>query len=119
MAPAAATPDRPAPAALSSWRRVKLRATLLTAPASRPTQARDTRQMLGKSPGSQRVRTRYDAGRLAQPGRLQPQVANKAREWLTGAGDKALGDWDISRDAPYFGIPIPDAPGTIEGGAVH
>ena len=43
--------------------------------------------------------------------RLQPQVANKAREWLEGEGDKALGDWDISRDAPYFGIEIPDAPG--------
>jgi methionyl-tRNA synthetase len=48
---------------------------------------------------------------LDQPGRLQPQVANKAREWLEGEGDKALADWDISRDAPYFGIPIPDAPG--------
>src|SRR5262247_3464719 len=48
---------------------------------------------------------------IAKPGRLQPQVANKAREWLEGTGDKALGDWDISRDAPYFGIPIPDAPG--------
>ena len=45
------------------------------------------------------------------PDRLQSQVANKAREWLEGAGDKALGDWDISRDAPYFGIEIPDAPG--------
>ena len=45
------------------------------------------------------------------PGRLQSQVANKAREWLDGEGDKALGDWDISRDAPYFGIEIPDAPG--------
>jgi methionyl-tRNA synthetase len=45
------------------------------------------------------------------PGRLQPQVANKAREWLTGQGDRSLSDWDISRDAPYFGIPIPDAPG--------
>ena len=44
-------------------------------------------------------------------GRLQPQVANKAREWLTGTGEQLLGDWDISRDAPYFGIPIPDAPG--------
>jgi len=43
--------------------------------------------------------------------RLQSQVANKAREWLDGEGEKALGDWDISRDAPYFGIPIPDAPG--------
>jgi methionyl-tRNA synthetase len=43
--------------------------------------------------------------------RLQSQVANKAKEWLEGEGDKALADWDISRDAPYFGIPIPDAPG--------
>jgi methionyl-tRNA synthetase len=43
--------------------------------------------------------------------RLQPQVANKAREWLEGEGDQLLGDWDISRDAPYFGIPIPDAAG--------
>ena len=50
-------------------------------------------------------------GWLAAPGRLQPQVVNKAREWLEGEGDKALGDWDISRDAPYFGIPVPDAPG--------
>jgi methionyl-tRNA synthetase len=48
---------------------------------------------------------------LDTPGRLQPQVVNKAREWLAGKGDEALGDWDISRDAPYFGIPIPDAPG--------
>jgi methionyl-tRNA synthetase len=50
-------------------------------------------------------------GWLAGPGTLQPQVANKAREWLGGSGERALGDWDISRDAPYFGIPIPDAPG--------
>jgi methionyl-tRNA synthetase len=46
-----------------------------------------------------------------QDGRLQQEVANKAREWIASDGDKALGDWDISRDAPYFGIPIPDAPG--------
>ncbi len=43
------------------------------------------------------------------PSRLQPEVANKAREWLES--DSGLGDWDISRDAPYFGIEIPDAPG--------
>ncbi|MGI4849955.1 MAG: methionine--tRNA ligase [Janthinobacterium lividum] len=43
------------------------------------------------------------------PQRLQPEVANKAREWLDG--ESGLGDWDISRDAPYFGIEIPDAPG--------
>ncbi len=45
--------------------------------------------------------------------RLQSEVANKIREWFTkdehGAG--GLADWDISRDAPYFGIEIPDAPG--------
>ena len=42
-----------------------------------------------------------------QDGRLQPEVANKAREWLEGE----LKDWDITRDAPYFGIEIPGAPG--------
>lgn len=42
--------------------------------------------------------------------RLQPEVANKAREWL-GDDSEGLGDWDISRDAPYFGIEIPDEPG--------
>ncbi|HEX5092820.1 MAG TPA: methionine--tRNA ligase [Burkholderiales bacterium] len=45
---------------------------------------------------------------LGKPGRLQPQVVNKANEWLEGEGEKALGDWDISRDPPYFGIRIPD-----------
>jgi methionyl-tRNA synthetase len=39
---------------------------------------------------------------------LQPEVKNKIAEWL---GDGKLADWDISRDAPYFGFPIPDAPG--------
>jgi methionyl-tRNA synthetase len=45
---------------------------------------------------------------LEKPGRLQPQVVNKAKEWLEGEGEKALGDWDISRDPPYFGIRVPD-----------
>src|SRR3990172_9283596 len=45
---------------------------------------------------------------LETPGRLQTQVVNKAKEWLEGEGDKALADWDISRDPPYFGIRIPD-----------
>jgi methionyl-tRNA synthetase len=45
---------------------------------------------------------------IETPGRLQPQVVNKAKEWLEGGGDKALSDWDISRDPPYFGIRIPD-----------
>lgn len=43
---------------------------------------------------------------------LQPEVLAKTREWLDAEdGSSALGDWDISRDAPYFGIEIPDAPG--------
>jgi methionyl-tRNA synthetase len=35
-------------------------------------------------------------------------VVNKAKEWLEGEGEKALADWDISRDPPYFGIRVPD-----------
>ena len=48
-----------------------------------------------------------------QDGKLQSEVANKVREWFVRDenGKPALGDWDISRDAPYFGIEIPDAPG--------
>ena len=45
---------------------------------------------------------------INEPGRLQSQVANKAKEWLEGKDDKTLADWDISRDPPYFGIRIPD-----------
>ena len=48
-----------------------------------------------------------------QDGKLQPEVANKVREWFVRDehGKAGLGDWDISRDAPYFGIQIPGAPG--------
>ena len=48
-----------------------------------------------------------------EAGRLQPEVLNKIKEWFTPSedGTGGLGDWDISRDAPYFGIEIPDAPG--------
>ena len=48
-----------------------------------------------------------------QDGKLQSEVANKVREWFAedADGKTQLGDWDISRDAPYFGIEIPDAPG--------
>ncbi|MDB2679544.1 methionine--tRNA ligase [Methylophilaceae bacterium] len=38
---------------------------------------------------------------------LQPEAENKLKEWF----DMGLQDWDISRDAPYFGFEIPDAPG--------
>jgi methionyl-tRNA synthetase len=46
----------------------------------------------------------------ATPGRLQPEVLNKIREWFAPdeSGHVTLSDWDISRDAPYFGIRIPD-----------
>jgi methionyl-tRNA synthetase len=47
-----------------------------------------------------------DAGRPAAA-----RGANKCSEWLGAPTEKGLGDWDISRDAPYFGIEIPDAPG--------
>ena len=40
-------------------------------------------------------------------GTVQKEVANKLGEWL----DSGLQEWDISRDAPYFGFEIPDAPG--------
>ncbi len=45
--------------------------------------------------------------------RLQSEVRGKTREWLgvDEDGKVALNDWDISRDEPYYGIPIPDAPG--------
>ncbi|MEQ1597479.1 MAG: methionine--tRNA ligase, partial [Casimicrobium sp.] len=41
--------------------------------------------------------------------RLQSEIIAKTKEWL--GEDGKMGDWDISRDAPYFGIPIPDEPG--------
>jgi methionyl-tRNA synthetase len=44
-------------------------------------------------------------------GALQPEAANKMQEWLGAEGENKLSDWDISRDAPYFGFEIPDAPG--------
>lgn len=40
-------------------------------------------------------------------GRVQPEIANKLEEWF----EVGLADWDISRDAPYFGFEIPDWPG--------
>lgn len=42
---------------------------------------------------------------------LQIEAKNKMKEWVGIEGDSKLGDWDISRDAPYFGFEIPDAPG--------
>jgi methionyl-tRNA synthetase len=44
-------------------------------------------------------------------GTLQHEAANKMQEWLGAESENKLSDWDISRDAPYFGFEIPDAPG--------
>ncbi|MFP5073473.1 methionine--tRNA ligase [Neisseria sp. WLZKY-1] len=53
--------------------------------------------------------TRLVDGRV-QP-HLQPEALNKMNEWLGKDGETTLSDWDISRDAPYFGFEIPGAPG--------
>ncbi|MDI9332283.1 MAG: methionine--tRNA ligase [Alphaproteobacteria bacterium] len=51
--------------------------------------------------------------RWTTSGAVQPEVLNKISEWIEpdAEGRPKLGDWDISRDAPYFGIEIPNAPG--------
>lgn len=49
----------------------------------------------------------WTTGKLSDVPPLQPEAANKMQEWF----DSGLNDWDISRDAPYFGFEIPDAPG--------
>ena len=49
-----------------------------------------------------------------EPGHLQAEAANKMQEWIgfdEASDQNKLSDWDISRDAPYFGFEIPDAPG--------
>ncbi|GAA5170673.1 methionine--tRNA ligase [Viridibacterium curvum] len=43
--------------------------------------------------------------------RMPPEASNKMREWIGSESENKLSDWDISRDAPYFGFEIPDAPG--------
>ena len=70
----------------------------------------------GTTPGRARVRahllparriSRRCCGSGRASGSLQAAVANKLDEWF----DAGLRDWDVSRDAPYFGFEIPDAPG--------
>ena len=53
----------------------------------------------------------WTTGKLTDPAPLQPEAANKMQEWLGAEGENKLSAWDISRDAPYFGFEIPDAPG--------
>ncbi|MEW5890811.1 MAG: methionine--tRNA ligase [Pseudomonadota bacterium] len=54
---------------------------------------------------------RWTTGQLTPEPPLQPEAANKMQEWLGAEGENKLSDWDISRDAPYFGFEIPGAPG--------
>ena len=59
---------------------------------------------------------KWTTGQLSEKPPLQPEAANKMMEWLGAEGwtespEHNLSDWDISRDAPYFGFEIPDAPG--------
>ena len=42
---------------------------------------------------------------------LQVEAKNKMKEWVGESGESKLSNWDISRDEPYFGFQIPDAPG--------
>ena len=62
-------------------------------------------------PSCQKFLQDWTTGKLTQEPPLQAEAANKMQEWLGEAGDNKLSDWDISRDAPYFGFEIPDAPG--------
>ena len=48
---------------------------------------------------------------IRPPGTCSRRSPTRRANGSTGSGEGALGDWDISRDAPYFGIPIPDHPG--------
>ena len=79
------------------------------------TELRDPRSVLSDAKPELRESEHYfvDLPQLADflkrwtaSGAVQPEVVNKLAEWL----DDGLRAWDISRDAPYFGFPIPDAP---------
>jgi methionyl-tRNA synthetase len=63
---------------------------------------KDSQHFFFKLPDFQRMLQGW-----TRSGSLQDAVANKIAEWL----DAGLQEWDISRDAPYFGFEIPDAPG--------
>ena len=62
-------------------------------------------------PVCQQFLREWTTGQRTEHPPLQPEAANKMQEWLGTEGENRLSDWDISRDAPYFGFEIPDAPG--------
>jgi methionyl-tRNA synthetase len=63
------------------------------------------------APTCQKFLQQWTTGQLTKEPPLQSEAANKMQEWLGTEGENKLTDWDISRDAPYFGFEIPDAPG--------
>ncbi|WP_283743046.1 methionine--tRNA ligase [Sideroxydans sp. CL21] len=63
------------------------------------------------SASCQKFLREWTTGKLTNVPPLQQEAANKMQEWLGAEGENKLTDWDISRDAPYFGFEIPDAPG--------
>jgi len=86
-----------------------------------PTDLIDPRSVVSGATPTRKTSTHYFF-RLSDPrcesflrdwvaGLAQPEATNKMREWLGDDGDSKLADWDISRDAPYFGFEIPGAPG--------
>jgi methionyl-tRNA synthetase len=62
-------------------------------------------------PRCQQFLREWTTGKLTKEAPLQQEAANKMQEWLGSESENKLSDWDISRDAPYFGFEIPDAPG--------
>jgi len=86
-----------------------------------PTDLIDPRSVVSGATPTRKTSTHYFF-RLSDPrcesflrewvaGLAQPEATNKMREWLGDTGESTLADWDISRDAPYFGFEIPGAPG--------
>jgi len=63
------------------------------------------------APSCQKFLQEWTTGQLTNEPPLQSEASNKMQEWLGTEGENKLTDWDISRDAPYFGFEIPDAPG--------
>ena len=68
---------------------------------------RDSKHFFFKLPDFQVMLKEWTRSSHSRGTTLQEPVANKIAEWL----DAGLQEWDISRDAPYFGFEIPDEPG--------
>ena len=89
----------------------ELRNPVSAVSGSRP-ELRDSEQVFVRLADFDAELRAWVGGTFRPPGegerrRVQPEIANKLREWLA----EGLQDWDISRNAPYFGFEIPDRPG--------